>query len=192
MSRVRIPSLAPTLTSLAFQHGFFLPPSGMSKAFTRASDDAPDLPLPVRPLSALPPGAKNYLTPVGVQHLREELERLAQGERPGLTGATDDADAKRALAALDWRIAQLEESLRTAVIVPPPEPPWDQVRFGATVTVRDRAGIEDRFRIVGLDETDLDRDGVSWIPPIAKALLNARIGQRVRFRVPAGEREVEI
>ena len=164
----------------------------MSKAFTRESDDAPDLPLPVRPLSALPPGARNYLTPVGAQHLREELERLAQGERPGLAGATDDADAKRALAALDRRIAQLEESLRTAVIVPPPEPPWDQVRFGATVTVRDREGVEDRFRIVGVGETDLDRDWVSWISPIAKALLNARIGQSVRFRVPAGEREVEI
>ena len=164
----------------------------MSKAFTRESDDAPELPSPPRPFPVLPPGTRNYLTPGGARRLREELERLTQVERPELAGKAEDADSKRALMVLDRRVAQLDQSLRTAVITPPPEPPWDQVRFGATVTVRDRDGVEDRFRIVGVDETDLDRDWVSWLSPIAKALLNVRVGQRVRFRVPAGEREVEV
>lgn len=90
------------------------------------------------------------------------------------------------------RIDQLQESLQTAVVVPPPAQPWEQVLFGATVTVRDKAGEESRYRLVGVDETDIDRDWVSWCSPIARALLNARLGQRVRFHVPAGEQQLEI
>ena len=74
----------------------------------------------------------------------------------------------------------------------PPAPPHDQVRFGATVTVREPDGEESRYRIVGADETDIDRGWVSWLSPIAKALLNARLGERVRLRLPGGERELEI
>jgi len=151
----------------------------MSKAFTRESDDGPDLPAPIRPISPLPPGVKNYITGAGMDQLRAELARLVQTERP------------RA-ASLDQRIAQLEAALRSGVVVPVPEKPWDEVRFGATVTVRDQAGEESRYRIVGVDETDVDCDWVSWRSPLAMALLNARIGQRVRFRVPAGEQELEI
>jgi transcription elongation factor GreB len=151
----------------------------MSKAFTRESDDGPDLPGPIRPISPLPPGVKNYITAAGAEQLRAELARLAQAERPRP-------------ASLDQRIVQLEAALRSGVVVPVPEKPWDEVRFGATVTVRDRAGEESRYRIVGVDETDVDRDWVSWRSPIATALLNARIGQRVRFRVPAGEQELEV
>jgi transcription elongation factor GreB len=151
----------------------------MSKAFTRESDDGPDLPAPLRPISPLPPGVKNYITAAGAEQLRAELARLIQAERPRP-------------ASLDQRIVQLEAALRSEVVVPVPEKPWDQVRFGATVTVRDSAGEESRYRIVGVDETDVDRDWVSWRSPIATALLNARIGQRVRFRVPAGEQDLEV
>jgi transcription elongation factor GreB len=150
----------------------------MSKAFTRESDDAPDLG-PIRPIAALPPGVKNYITAAGAQKLRDELERLVKAERPRP-------------ASLDQRIAQLESALRSAVIVPVPEKPWEEVRFGATVTVRDHTGEEERYRIVGIDEVDVDRGCVSWRSPLATAVLNARIGQRVRFRVPAGQRELEI
>jgi transcription elongation factor GreB len=150
----------------------------MSKAFTRESDDAPDVPA-MRPVSTLPPGVKNYITASGAERLREELAALLKAERP------------RA-ASVDQRIAQLEAALRSATMVPVPAEPWDEVRFGATVTVRDGAGEETRYRIVGVDEADVDRDWVSWRSPIAAALLNARIGQRVRFRVPAGERELEV
>jgi transcription elongation factor GreB len=83
--------------------------------------------------------------------------------------------------------------LRSAVVVPPPAPEQrDQVVFGATVTVREPDGSEARYRIVGVDETDIDRDWVSWLSPIARALLNRKPGERVRFKFPSGEKELEI
>jgi transcription elongation factor GreB len=164
----------------------------MSKAFTRESDDLPDEPA-IRPLpSPLPPGAKNYLTPDGARRLREELDRLIQVERPGLAASPQDEDAKRSLYVMDQRIRHLQQSLGSAEVVPPPLGPEERVRFGATVTVRERSGAEARYRIVGADETDLDRGWVSWFSPIARALLHARLGQRVRFKFPSGEKELEI
>ncbi len=167
----------------------------MSKAFTRESDDAPELPVrPLRP-SPLPPGAKNYLTPDGAARLRAELELLLQKERPRAVPDSEtvaNPDARRRLQAPVVRIVELQRTLHTAVVVPAPAPPHEQVRFGATVLVRERNGEETRYRIVGVDETDIDRGWVSWLSPIAKALLNARLGQRVRFQFPSGEAELEI
>lgn len=161
----------------------------MSKAFTR-EDDLPE-PTPTRrPLSPLPPGAKNYLTPDGARRLRLELDRLVEVERPQAAAATGEAREK--LHALDARIQHLHQSLQTAVVVDPPATPDDRVRFGATVSVREPDGVESRYRIVGADEADADRDWVSWLSPIAKALLNARAGERVRMRLPDGERLLEI
>ncbi|MBI2949105.1 MAG: GreA/GreB family elongation factor [Verrucomicrobia bacterium] len=164
----------------------------MSKAFTRESDDLPDLPPVPRPPPPLPPGAKNYLTPEGAARLRAELERLLQVERPRLAALPEDSEAKRQLQMLDQRIRHLQQSLQTAVVVPPPAGQADQVRFGATVTVRTQSGEVSCYRIVGIDEIDLDRNWVSWLSPIAKALLNARIGQRVQFKLPSGEEALEI
>ena len=169
----------------------------MSKAFTRESDDLPDQPELPRPSSSLPQGAKNYLTPDGARRLREELDRLrtersriaGETKSEGLSGASPH---QRQLQVLDQRILHLQESLQSAVVVSPPSSPEDRVRFGATVTVRERNGSESRYRIVGVDETDLDRGWVSWLSPIAKALLNARLGQRVRFKFPSGDTELEI
>ncbi|MBI5774245.1 MAG: GreA/GreB family elongation factor [Verrucomicrobia bacterium] len=162
----------------------------MSKAFTRESDDVPDQPVLPR-LPSLPPGTKNYLTPDGARRLREELERLVQSARSE-SPASEDISARRPPSARELRILHLQQSLHTAEVVPPPAAPWEQVRFGATVTVRDRSDAESRYRLVGVDEVDFDRDWVSWLSPIAKALLNARLGQRVRFKSPAGEQELEI
>ena len=164
----------------------------MSKAFTRESDDLPDWPALPRQPSPLPPGAKNYLTPDGAQRLREELDRLIQVERPRVAASPHEGDIKRQLQVLDQRIGHLQQSLHSAVVVPPPVAPEDRVRFGATVTVREGSGGESRYRIVGVDETDIDRGWVSWLSPIAKALLNARVGQRVRFKLPSGDEELEI
>lgn len=169
-----------------------IPLPAMSKAFTRESDDLPDLPLVPRQWSPLPPGAKNYLTPDGTRRLREELDRLVQAERPRFAALPEDGAAKRQLQMLDQRIRYLEQSLDSAVVVPPSVAPEDRVRFGATVTVRERSGGESRYRIVGVDETDLDRGWVNWLSPIAKALVNGRLGQRVRLRLPSGEEELEI
>ena len=120
------------------------------------------------------------------------LQQLVEVTRPGLANASDDPDAKRQLARLDQRIMQLEESLQSAEIVPAPDGPADVVRFGATVTVRESDGSETRYRIVGVDEIDLDRNWVSWMSPIAKALLNGKRGQRIRFKFPSGEETLEI
>ena len=165
----------------------------MSKAFTRESDDVADLPAVPRMVSPLPPGAKNYITAAGERKLRRELHRLIQDERPDTASraATDD-DAKRRLQLLDQRIIQLQESLNSVVIVPPPAGGDDRVRCGATVTVRERNGALCRYRIVGVDETDIDQGWVSWLSPIAKALLNAQQGARVRFKLPGAEEELEI
>jgi transcription elongation factor GreB len=160
----------------------------MSKAFTREDDDIPERPWPPRPVSSLPPGAKNYLTPDGAQRLREELERLTRELRQ----TSNDPAARDSRASLEQRIAQVQHGLATAVVVPPPGPHEDRVRFGAMVTVQDRLGARTQYRIVGADETDVDRGWVSWFSPIAKALLNARPGQKVRLRLPTGEEELEI
>jgi transcription elongation factor GreB len=164
----------------------------MSKAFTRDENEGPDIPDVVHTASVLAPGAKNYITPGGAQKLRDELQRLVEVTRPGLVEARDDPDAKRQLARLDQRIMQLEESLQSAEIVDVPSGPVDTVRFGACVTVRESDGSETSYRIVGADETDPDENRVSWMSPIAKALLNRKRGERIRFKFPSGEETLEI
>src|SRR5262249_27054404 len=137
--------------------------------------------------------AKNYLTTGGAQKLREELSRLI-ADRPQLaaSAASDDIDAKYRLQVLDQRLRHLQESLRTAEVVTAMTGPMDIVRFGATVTVRERDGSEARYRSVGVDETDIDHNQVSWLSPLARALLNARRGDRVAFKAPRGPRELEV
>jgi len=162
----------------------------MSRAFVRESDDLPERPPLARRSSPLPPGAQNYITPDGARRFREELERLVQVERPRIATA-GDPEAKIRLLETNQRIDHLQQCLESAVIVPPPME-QDRVQFGARVTVREGNGERLSYRIVGVDETDMDRGWVSWLSPIAKALLNARLGERVRFRSPSGEQELEI
>lgn len=164
----------------------------MSKAFARESDDAPEAPARHRLPTPLPPGTKNYLTADGARRMQEKLDQLTQIERPKLAVAPEDPDKRRRLQSLDQQIQHLHLTLGTAVVVTPPSAPWEQVRFGATVTVRSRSPGETCYRIVGVDETDLDRGWISWLSPIAKALLNAKLGQRVRFQFPSGEEELDI
>jgi transcription elongation factor GreB len=103
-----------------------------------------------------------------------------------------DEQAKRRQQALAARALQIQRTLQTAVITGPPAVADDAVRFGATVQVRERSGETTSYRIVGADETDLDQNWVSWLSPIAKALLNARVGQSVRLKLPGGEEQLEI
>lgn len=164
----------------------------MSKAFTRDENEGPDIPELVPTASVLAPGAKNYITREGAEKLRAELQRLVEVTRPELVDARDDPDAKRQLARLDQRILQLEESLQAAEIVEPPAGEANVVRFGAYVTVREADRNETRYRIVGVDETDPENNWVSWMSPIAKALLNRKRGERIRFKFPSGEETLEI
>ena len=164
----------------------------MSKAFIRESDDLPDRtarpPLP----SLLPPGVKNYLTPHGARRLQEELNRLVEVERPKAAVSPDGSVTRQPIETLDQRIHHLRQCLHAAEIVPPPAAPWDQVRFGATVTVREGNGSESLYRIVGVGEADADRGWVSWLSPIARVLLNARRGQRLHFKCPSDEELLEV
>lgn len=162
----------------------------MSKAFTRESDDLADEPIVARAMPALPPGAKNYFTPEGEQSLRNELSRLIE-QRTQLTDSADE-NQKRQRKMIDQHIADLHQSLATAEVVFPPDETPERVTFGTTVTVRDLSGEETTYRIVGVDEAIIDRGWVSWLSPIARALLNARCGDRVRFKRPSGEKELEI
>jgi len=163
----------------------------MSKAFTR-EDDADDEPVLPAPVSLLPAGTKNLVTPAGAERLRAELARLGDERPPLFAKAAADREVKRELAQLDQRIRQLQASLAQAEIVPPPQAGATTVQFGSTVTVRDSRGEESVYRIVGVDEADFARNEVSWQSPIAKALLNAKLGQRVPFKFPKGATELEI
>src|SRR4051794_31592842 len=119
----------------------------MSKAFTRESDDRPERPRPLRQAPVLPAGGKNYLTPNGAKRLRDELDRLVEVDRPRLAAARDQEEIGRQLEEVDLRIRHVQRSLESAVMIAVPAAPWDQVRFGATVTVRDSGGLESSYRI---------------------------------------------
>ncbi len=165
----------------------------MSKAFTRESDDSRDTQPAVRPTAPLPPGARNYITPDGAARLKVEFDRLVDNDRPELNRAPeDDHDAKQRLQLVVRRIHHLEQVLRSAVVSYPPQDDRNRVRFGATVTIRTPQGEEEDYRIVGVDETDIDRGWISWLSPLAKALINTQVGQRVQFRFPSGQAVLEI
>ena len=162
----------------------------MSKAFTR-EDDQPDLPVVSRRVSSLPPGTQNLMTPDGERRLREELAGLKIA-RDQLLATRGNPDKPQQLVALEQRAMLVDEMLRSASVVPPPASADGRVRFGATVSVREQDGSVTRHRIVGVDEVDFDRGWVSWRSPIGKALLNATVGQRVRLKVPSGEKDLTI
>jgi transcription elongation factor GreB len=155
----------------------------MSRAFVREDDFAESAPL--RPLSTLPPGVKNYITREGVEALRSELAKL-EGERARAAAAQDRAQA----SDFDQRIARLGEILGSVTVVEPAVA--DDVRFGAAVTVKYPAGDVETFKIVGVNEIDLERNYISWQSPLAKALLNAKAGDVVTFKAPAGAQRLEI
>ena len=159
----------------------------MSKAFTKEDDDAGEE--IAAPRATLPDGATNYMTPGGATRFREELARC-QEERARLSAARDDADAAARLRRVEARIREITQSLASAEIVTARDA--REVLFGATVRVRDGRGAETEYRIVGVDEADFDRGWVSWMSPIARALLQRKLKERVRFKFPSGEEELEI
>lgn len=162
----------------------------MSKAFTR-EDDQPETPVVSRRASSLPPGTQNLMTPDGERRLREELAGL-QFAREQLLASRGNPDKPQQLVALEQRALLVDEMLRSASVVPPPASADGRVRFGAIVSVREPDGSVTRHRIVGVEEADFDRGWVSWRSPIGKALLNATVGQRVRLKVPSGEKDLTI
>jgi transcription elongation factor GreB len=163
----------------------------MSKAFTKESDEGPGSEAYPEPKDPLPAGVKNYVTPEGAAALREELSRLEREPRPKSAGDKSGAVKKR-LEALERRIQFLQGRVANMTVVDPRSQDKDSVHFGAAVTVADEEGNEKSYRIVGVDESDPAKGKISWISPIAKALISARVGDVVTLELPDGNAELEI
>jgi transcription elongation factor GreB len=177
----------------------------MSKAFTKEDDrddDAPDAELQALPTK------KNYITPKGFQKMKDELHVLLNKTRPELTQVvawaasngdrSENADyiyGKRKLREIDRRIRFLTKRLEIAEVIDPGKlsPPHPlQIQFGATVTYSNEEGQKKTISIVGIDEIEPSKGKISWISPLAKALLHQEKGDVVIFRSPKGEEELEI
>ena len=178
----------------------------MNKAFTRENDGDGDEAEAPEAGPTLPQGTRNYITPGGYARIKSELDELLRSERPRVVEvvhwAASNGDrsengdyiyGKRRLREIDRRIRFLTKRLDLAEVVDPLcQQNVDQVFFGATVIIADEQGDEQTYQIVGVDETDFPRGRISWVSPLARALLKSREGDRVRFQSPAGWREIEV
>ena len=176
----------------------------MSKAFTRETDAADDDAPESGP--SLPAGAKNYITPEGFARLREELRHLSRVERPkivetvawaaGNGDRSENGDyiyGKQRLRDIDRRLRFLTKRLEIAEVVDPAQQKnRAQVFFGATVRYANDDGAERTITIVGIDEADSGAGRVSWVSPIARALLRARAGDLVELTTPGGIETIEV
>jgi transcription elongation factor GreB len=173
----------------------------MNPNSTPATEDDEDLALP-----ALPAGARNYMTPAGYARLRSELFALMDDERPKVVEivhwAASNGDrsengdylyGKKRLREIDRRIRFLTKRLEMAEVVNPSvHHGRDQVFFGATVTYAEASGQERTVTIMGIDEADSLQGQVSWVSPIARALLKSREGDQLKLPTPAGVLEIEV
>lgn len=178
----------------------------MSKAFTRESAADSDDDEDSGGTPAIPAGTKNYITPAGYARLRDELIALLDVERPKVveivSWAAKNGDrsengdylyGKKRLREIDRRIRFLTKRLDIAEVVDPSaHHGGDQIFFGATVTYADARGTERTITILGIDEADSSQMQVSWISPIARALLKARLGDEVRLQTPLGLEHLEV
>ncbi len=173
----------------------------MSKAFVKETGHEDD----ERGLAEAPVPAKNYITPAGFARLKAELKRLVELERPEVvrtvSWAASNGDrsengdylyGKKRLREIDRRVRFLIKRLENASVVDNAGRDSEQVFFGATARVRARSGAERSVTIVGADEVDPARGRVSWISPVASALLKARVGDVVVLDTPAGVERLEI
>jgi transcription elongation factor GreB len=172
------------------------------QVFTPSEDEDED----TGGLPPLPAGTRNYMTPQGWQTLRSELVQLLDEERPKVvetvSWAAKNGDrsengdylyGKKRLREIDRRIRYLTRRLDIAEVADPSAHHGkDQIFFGATVTYADGNGVEHTITIKGIDETDNLRGEVSWVAPIARALLKAREGDEVVLRTPGGWQRLEV
>jgi transcription elongation factor GreB len=166
----------------------------MSRAFAKEGDI--EAPLVVPPRAPLPPGAPNYVTARGLELLRAELAEL-EAERIGVDAdRSDEAERTRRLTYLAGRIGDLSARIASARVVDPRNQSQGEVRFGATVTLRTRAGErpgeERRVTIVGVDEAAAGEGRVAFTAPIVRAILGKRVGEAATLRTPRGEEVLEV
>ena len=179
----------------------------MSKAFTR--EEETELDNELEESSPLPTGSRNYMTPGGFARLKDELHRLTDKERPEVVATvawaasngdrSENADylyGKKRLREIDRRIRFLIKRLDRAEVVDPlgrrDADNADQIFFGATVRVSNGRGEERTVSIVGIDEIDTTRGYISWVSPMARALIKAREGDSVTLNTPGGVEQLEI
>lgn len=159
----------------------------MSRAFVKESDgEELDDGAPERPVSPHP----NYVTPAGLAQLQSKVGELSE-ERRRLLG-DDGVGAKQQLRHVERELRYYDERVAGAIRVDPSIQPADRVHFGATVELEDEAGDMLRYTIVGEDEADAAHGKISWVSPLAKALLNAEIGDTVTWKRPAGDKGLHI
>ncbi len=178
----------------------------MSKAFTKENDNDTEDDDGVDLSPQLPPGGKNYITPQGYARLRAEWNDLMERERPAMVETvhwaarngdrSENGDylyGKKRLREIDRRIRFLTKRLEVASVVDPSvHQGSDQVFFGATITYVDDTGEERTVRILGTDEAESTQGEISWVSPVAQALLKARVGDEVPLFTPAGQRMLEV
>ena len=170
----------------------------MSRAFKKESEEI-DEPIP-EPKDPLPLGVKNYVTPEGAAALRKEFSRVSEVVRPAVISSSETVvggsgvslSQKKRREAIDRQLAFLSDRIANMVIVDPSKQTGDRVRFGATVKVVDSSGVKKSYQIVGVDESNPADGKVSFISPIAEALLAAQKGDLVKLTLPDGVRELEI
>jgi len=159
----------------------------MSRAFVKGDDsDLSGEEVPERPISPFP----NYVTAEGLSQLRARYDALTT-EHLELKAAGEDFD-KPKLTAVDRDLRYFAQRLESAILVAPGKEPQDEVHFGATVQAEDAEGKTHRFKIVGEDEADVATGKVSWLSPLAKALIGAKVGDTVKWQRPAGDLDLEI
>ncbi len=160
----------------------------MSRGFVKEDDlEHAGTDLPERPIS---PHA-NYVTPNGLKRLTSEADALDK-KRLALVKLKDDAMAKQEVVKIDRDLRYLSSRLQDAILVNPTEQNKSTVLFGATVEVEDEEGIHQSFMIVGEDEADMTENKVSYVSPIARALISKKVGDIVIWKRPAGDLELEI
>jgi transcription elongation factor GreB len=160
----------------------------MSRAFVNENDtEAAADALPELPQSKHP----NYVTRRGLRLLEERLAKAQERQRE-LAARPDDPSRELELAHVAREIRYLEARIERAILVDPAQAPAEEVAFGAVVEVTDAAGERHEFAIVGEDEADAEHGKVSWVSPLARALIGAGVGDLVVWRRPAGEIDLEI
>ena len=159
----------------------------MSRAFVKGDDAGlSGEELPERPISPHP----NYVTSEGLALLRARYDALT-AQHAALKAAEEDFDKPR-LSAIERDLRYFSQRLDSAILVDTSKEPQDEVHFGATVKALDEDGNAHSFTIVGEDEADVASGKVSWMSPVAKAMIGARVGDTVKWRRPAGEVELEV
>ncbi|MDG1097477.1 MAG: GreA/GreB family elongation factor [Methylophilaceae bacterium] len=160
----------------------------MSRGFVKEDDlEHAGTDLPERPVSPHP----NYVTPIGLKQLEDAANALDK-ERVSLLGDKENETAKQRLAVIDRDLRYLSVRLKDAILVEPTNQDRSTVLFGAIVKVEDEAGELLEFHVVGEDEADIAQHKVSYVSPIAKALIGRKVGDSVRWKRPAGILELEI